>query len=47
MLFVYNEAFHNGATGVAAAMTDVILVLVAIVLVLTQLPRLRRPARQS
>lgn len=47
MLFVYNEAFHNGNTGVAAAMTDVILVLVVVILALTQLPRLRRRGRIS
>jgi multiple sugar transport system permease protein len=47
MLYVYNEAFHNGNTGVAAAMTDVILVLVLVILGLTQLPRLRRGARSG
>jgi multiple sugar transport system permease protein len=46
MLFVYIEAFHNGNTGVAAAMTDIILVLVIAVFALTQLGRLRRRAER-
>lgn len=47
MLFIYTEAFHNGDTGVAAAMTDVILVLMVLVLALTMLARLRRPEAES
>jgi multiple sugar transport system permease protein len=47
MLFVYNEAFHNGDTGVAAAMTDVILVLVVVLTSFTLLGRLRRTGVRS
>ena len=42
MLFVYDEAFHNGNTGVAAAMTFVILLVLVVILLLSQLTRLRR-----
>jgi len=42
MLFVYDEAFHNGNTGVAAAMTCVILLILVVILLLSQLTRLRR-----
>ncbi len=42
MLFVYTQAFENGDTGIAAAMTDVIVVLLVLVLGVTQLPRLLR-----
>lgn len=47
MLYIYTEAFHNGNTGVAAAMTDVILVLIAVALSLGLLTRMRRGAVQS
>ncbi|MGN6325709.1 carbohydrate ABC transporter permease [Pseudolysinimonas sp.] len=45
MLFVYTEAFHSGDTGLAAAMTDVILVLILVLASFTLLRRLRRGAR--
>ncbi len=47
MLYVYTEAFHNGDTGVAAAMTDVILVLVVVLMSFTLLTRLRRRGDRS
>ena len=42
MLFVYIEAFENGDTGMAAAMTDVILLLLVVMLAIASLGRLRR-----
>ncbi|GAA4174621.1 sugar ABC transporter permease [Gryllotalpicola koreensis] len=42
MLFVYIQAFENGNTGIAAAMTVVILVLLVLVLALASLGRLGR-----
>lgn len=42
MLFVYIEAFRNGNTGMAAAMTDVIVIFLLIVLSLFLLRRFRK-----
>lgn len=47
MLYIYTEAFHNGNTGVAAAMTDIILVLIAVGFSLGLLTRLRRGVTPS
>lgn len=44
MLYIYTQAFHDGNTGVAAAMTDVILVLIAIGLSFGLLTRMRKGA---
>jgi multiple sugar transport system permease protein len=42
MLFIYNQAFHDGNTGMAAAMTDVVLLGVGILLSFTLVGRIRR-----
>lgn len=42
MLFIYTEAFQNGNTGVAAAMTDVIVLILVVVLAANLLVRLGR-----
>lgn len=42
MLFIYNQAFHDGNTGMAAAMTDVVLLGIGILMSFGLVGRIRR-----